>query len=65
MEKTEHVITLAAGTKDRTDQFIYAYKSKLKVEVLNKLRDVGGINGETYTKELKHLYSTLTNGRIL
>lgn len=65
MEKHEHVITLAAGTKDRTDQLPYTYKSRLKVDILNKLLELGGINEERYTNELKHLYSTLTNGRIL
>lgn len=65
MEKTDHIITLAAGTKNRMDQLIYAYKSRLEVDILNKLLDLGGINGETYVKELKHLYSTFTDGRVL
>lgn len=62
MDRHEHVITLAAGTKDRIDQIILAYKVSIAKDVLFKRFDIGMIDSITYDKELESLYYSLGFG---
>lgn len=62
MDKHEHVITLAMGTKDRIDQIILAYKISIAKDILFKRFNVGMIDSITYDKELTSLCSFLKLG---
>lgn len=62
MDKHEHVITLATGTKERIDRIILAYKVSIAKDILFKRFNVGMIDNITYDKELKLLCSFLKLG---